>query len=91
MSDFWYWSIGRIVYLILGLIFCRDARLIGFMFSLILSLVCVWFGDELGGFEGVASKGYIRKTPGIFMKFGGWVLLSLPITIGAIFIISKNR
>lgn len=97
MSDFWYWSKSRIVslviaviYLVLDLIFLRGAQFIGLMFLIIFSLVCIWFGDEMGGIEGPTSKGYIRKTPGIFMKLGGWALLSLPFILGIIFFIGER-
>lgn len=45
----------------------------------IAALVCIWFGDQLGGYTGFTGRGYItQKTPGSFVRFFGWLLLALP-------------
>lgn len=51
--------------------------------SLMLPLVCIWFGDELGGFTGLGPKLiYISTpTPGIFIRIIGWVLLLMPLAL----------
>lgn len=51
---------------------------------MIVSLGCIWFGDELGSFTGIlGSQGITAKTPGVFIRFMGWVFLLGPV-IGAI-------
>ena len=51
---------------------------------LILSLACIWFGDEMGEYMGWAGHGMITSpSPGGLVKFMGWLLLVLP---GLIFI-----
>ena len=46
----------------------------------VLPLACIWFGDEVGDYVGVLPGPSInRRTPGVFIKVGGWALLLLPI------------
>ena len=53
---------------------------------LILPLACIWFGDEMGQYTGVAfGRGAITsETSGGFVVFGGWLLLVVPIVIAII-------
>jgi len=52
---------------------------------LILPLACIWFSDAMGSFTGVMRGQYINATtPGCLVAFGGWLLLALPLIIGAI-------
>ena len=51
----------------------------GLVFWLVLSLGCIWFGDELG--EGLlgAKFGLVSETsPGWAVQLMGWILLLLP-------------
>jgi len=53
--------------------------------SLILGLLCIWFGDELGGMVGYLGHGRITsRTPGEIVRFVGWLLLALLPIIGYI-------
>jgi hypothetical protein len=54
---------------------------------LVFCLGCIWYGEEMGDFIGIGSKGiYISSpTPGIFIQIIGWVLLSLPVVLPLIF------
>lgn len=46
---------------------------------LLLPLACIWYADEIGGYVGMLPGPNIsRRTPGAFVKVGGWVLLMLP-------------
>lgn len=59
---------------------------IGLLFSLLL----IWFGDEIGEYTGFIPRPpfYISNTtPGIFIKFFGWILLLLisVISVGELF------
>ena len=92
-----FWTRSRIISFVMvaldmfaELIFVKDHGLL-LMYGcyLFISIVCIWFGDGLGAWEGVAAKGYIRKTPGSVMKVGGWVLLFLPIVLGLIHFFQK--
>ena len=49
---------------------------------LILPLVCIWFGEEIGDYTGLLpGPGINKRTPGSLVKFGGWVLLLLPLVV----------
>jgi hypothetical protein len=42
----------------------------------LVALVLIWFGDELGEFTGMTSRGNIsQQSPGWLVKLFGWVLL----------------
>jgi hypothetical protein len=42
----------------------------------LLPLSLIWFGDALGDYTGPVPRGYItEKTPGLMVKFAGWLLL----------------
>jgi len=47
--------------------------------AVIFPLACIWFPEELGRYTGpLGLRGYIQKrTPGAFVAFGGWVLLTV--------------
>ena len=46
---------------------------------LVLPLLCIWFGDEMGNFIGTLPGPAINKpTPGCLVILAGWVLLVLP-------------
>jgi hypothetical protein len=53
---------------------------------LILPLACIWFSEAMGGYTGSGFfRGAITKTsPGAFVAFGGWLVLSLPVIAGFI-------
>ena len=47
---------------------------------LLLPLLCIWFGDEMGGYIGSLPGPAINKpTPGCLVKVAGWVLLLFPV------------
>ena len=47
---------------------------------LLLPLLCIWFGDEMGGYIGSLPGPAINKpTPGCLVKVAGWVLLFFPV------------
>jgi hypothetical protein len=47
---------------------------------LLLPLACIWYGDEVGGYVGMLPGPAInRRTPGFFIRIGGWILLLLPL------------
>lgn len=51
-----------------------------FIIFLIFPIACIWFSNEIGQFTGVVRwHGVSKPTPGIFVAFGGWLLLLLPI------------
>jgi|SRR5215213_926528 len=46
---------------------------------LLVPLLCIWFGDEMGNFVGTLPGPAINKpSPGCLVRVGGWVLLVLP-------------
>ena len=49
---------------------------------LLLPLLCIWFGDQMGNYTGTLPGPAINKpTPGCLVTIGGWVLLLLPVII----------
>lgn len=53
--------------------------------GLSLPVACIWFGDEMGGYLGIIRGRVITtKSPGMFVRFGGWLILLLPLVIGTI-------
>ena len=51
---------------------------------LVLPLACIWYGDELGSYTGVMrGQAITAETPGCLVRFAGWLLLLLPLIIGA--------
>ena len=49
---------------------------------LLLPLLCIWFGDEMGGYIGTLPGPAINKsTPGCLVRVGGWVLLFFPVIV----------
>ncbi len=49
---------------------------------LLIPLLCIWFGDEMGNYTGTLPGPAINKTtPGCFIKVAGWVLLFFPIIV----------
>ena len=54
---------------------------------LILPLACIWLSDAMGGYSGLnfATRPAItRRTPGVFIAFGGWLVLLYPLVLGII-------
>ena len=46
---------------------------------LLIPVLCIWFGDEMGDYTGTLPGPAINKaTPGCLVKVAGWVLLFLP-------------
>lgn len=42
-------------------------------------VLCIWYGDEMGEYEGsLPGPGINRPTPGWMVRLGGWLLLFLP-------------
>jgi len=56
--------------------------------GLIFPLACIWYGDELGSYVGVMrGQSITAQTPGCLVRFGGWLLLLLPLIIGPIMLL----
>ena len=57
-----------------------------------LPLACIWFSEAMGGYTGGTGRGAITgTTPGCFVAFGGWLLLSLPVIVEVIAAIGGNE
>lgn len=49
---------------------------------LVLPLVCIWFGEEIGNYMGTFPGPAInRRTPGCLVSGAGWVLLLFPVIV----------
>jgi hypothetical protein len=58
---------------------------------LTLPLACIWYGDEMGSYVGVIrGQAITAQTPGCLVRFGGWLLMLLPLVIGAIVLIKEK-
>lgn len=58
---------------------------------LMLPLACIWFSDAMGGYFGLnfATRPAItRRTPGVFIALGGWLVLLYPLVLGVIHALS---
>lgn len=51
--------------------------------SLAFPLACIWFADDLGEYfrDGSLAPEITTSSPGAFVRFGGWVLLLLPVLL----------
>lgn len=50
---------------------------------LLIPLLCIWFGDEMGEYTGALPGPAMNKsTPGWLVRLGGWFLLLLPAILG---------
>ena len=62
---------------------------LGLLVWLLLSLACIWYGDEMGeGLIGARCGLISSPSAGWAVKFVGWVLLFLPILLSIIAITS---
>ena len=85
VRDFWYLNLGRVISLVIAGIYLIVTLLLGKEYDwlktalfVILPLACIWFGEELGEYEGpsmLIQTGWMRKTPGCFIRFIGWIFL----------------
>ena len=49
---------------------------------LLIPLLCIWFGDEMGNYIGTLPGPAINKpTPGCLVRIGGWFLLLFPVIV----------
>jgi hypothetical protein len=56
---------------------------------LLIPILCIWFGDEMGNYTGTLPGPAINKpTPGCLVRVAGWVLLFFPIIL---FLIMANQ
>jgi hypothetical protein len=60
----------------------RIGTVLGIAGYLLIPVLCIWFGDEMGNYTGTLPGPAINKaTPGCLVKIAGWVLLFLPIIL----------
>ncbi len=89
-------SKGKIVFLIICAIYLfstiiaiisgeADAGdLVNLVLFLIVPFVCIWFGEEMGGWIGFSrplGPRITKSTPGCLVNFVGWLFLLLPFII----------
>jgi hypothetical protein len=81
-----------LLYLILGFFMDGMAGVLKISMFLVFVLACIFFGDYMGGYTGILSKGPITKTtPGCFITFMGWILLLLPLLATIFMAIFENN
>ena len=83
-------GLGRKLSIVLAVVYLFFMFFVGgiesalkFSAFLLIALACIWFPNELGAWTGVMPL-ITRKTPGVFIRMMGWVLLLLPILIGLV-------
>jgi len=74
-----------VIYMLLGYFTGGFKGLSSIAVYLILPMSCIWFCEEMGGYTGIGmGRGAITSTsPGCMVAFGGWLLLFLPVIVGA--------
>jgi hypothetical protein len=74
-----------LIYLILALILGGLGLFLVTMALLIIALVLIWFGEEIGdytgGFHRIGRPYITKKSPGALVLLFGWLLLALPIIL----------
>jgi len=83
-----------IIYLISAYISGGGVLLLRVLAFLLLPMACIWFGDELGRYTGIAVLRPIfitEESPGCLVKFVGWILLLLPAIFATASFIMKIR
>ena len=50
----------------------QPASVLKVLAFLVIPMACIWQGDLLGSYTGPTLRGYINKTPGWIVSFGGW-------------------
>ena len=79
-----------IVYLVIGLFVTdspRDVLIVLLVIPavLLIPLVCIWFGDEVGGYIGaLPGPAVTKRSPDWLVTVFGWVLLLLPAILGLV-------
>ena len=84
-------GIVAIVYLVVALLATANPeprRTALLLFSILLSMTCIWFPDAMGNLKGI-RLGLVRpmitqSTPGDFVALGGWILLLCSVVVALI-------
>ena len=64
------------------------AAVMRFVIFLVFPLACIWFSEEMGSYTGMMRGHMITtETPRCLVAFFGWVLLLLPVIVGAVVLI----
>jgi hypothetical protein len=86
-----------IIYLLIGVSVTdspRDVLIVLLVIPavLLIPLVCIWFGDEVGGYIGaLPGPAVTKQSPGWLVTLFGWVLLLLPAILGLVQIGSGKK
>lgn len=76
------------IYLVLAYIIGGGWLLLKTLLFLLLPLACVWFSESMGSYTAplFGIRPYITKeSPGCFVAFAGWILLTLPLVLFIVF------
>lgn len=67
------------LYLVFAALFRSAPFAFGVVIFLPPALACIWFGEEIGRYIGLAAfRPITKETPAVFVVLGGWLLLLLP-------------
>lgn len=59
---------------------------------LIMPLACIWFADAMGGYTGPTTSMAITEiSPATIVRILGWLVLLLPVVVGAGYAIFGSR
>ena len=85
-----------IIYLAIGLFVTdspRDVLIVLLVIPavLLIPLVCIWFGDEVGDYIGaLPGPAVTKRSPGWLVTVFGWVLLLLPAILGLVQLVGNH-
>ena len=87
-----FWSPSKLVsllvagaYLAVGVLSGVIQLLVQLFILCVFALACIWLSDAMGAYTGLHfTRGITRPTPGIFVYYGGWLLLMMPLATGLI-------
>jgi hypothetical protein len=90
---------NRILSVLLAIIYIAAAYFFGsselswrVSISTILPLGCIWFSDAMGDYTGnMGSMPITQSSPGWIICIFGWLLLLMPVIIGACYVIFHSR
>ena len=86
-----------IIYLLIGLFVTdspRDVLIVLLVIPgfLLIPLVCIWFGEEVGDYIGaLPGPAVTKRSPGWLVTLFGWVLLLLPAIVGLVQIGTRKK
>jgi len=72
-------------YLVVGLLSGDVLLFVSLLILVVVALACIWFSGAMGSYTGLHGiRGTTRTTSGVFVYYGGWLLLMAPLVLSLI-------